>query len=149
MKAKILYLAGILSLAVSCKTYTVPVDDFRNQMSVSGSGEMKKVEIDHPVFFSSSSSGRNLQYQANTLRSIEVFDKKGKKVRLENSPKLEMRITRKDGKKHILYFDSVIVENDTLKGARSRIFQNLRREIALIDIERIEIQDSKKAYNYQ
>lgn len=149
MKTKLFYLAGILILAVSCKTYTVPVDSFRDQMTVTGSEKLKKVEIDHPVFYTASSSGMNLQYEANTISSIEVVDKKGNKVRLQNSPKLEMRISKKDGKKHILYFDTVVVENDTLKGARSRIMQNLRREIAMSDIAKIEIQDSKKAYKYE
>ncbi|HSJ68507.1 MAG TPA: hypothetical protein VK921_12560 [Anditalea sp.] len=148
MKAKLIYLAGILVLSVSCKTYTVPVDSFRKQMTVAGSEKLKEVEIDHPTFYSSSSPGRNLRYQSNTIKSIEVLDKNGTKVWLENSPKLEMRIHKKDGKKHILYFDSVVVENDTLKGARSRLM-DLRREIAMSDIEKIEIQDSGKTYTYQ
>lgn len=148
MKAKIIFLAGILSITVSCKTYTVPVESFKNQMT-SGSQNLKMVQINHPVVYSTSNSERNLQYQANTIKSIDVFDKKGNIVRLENSPKLEMRITKKDGKKHIVLFDMVIVENDTLKGGRSRILQNLRRNIALSDIEKIEIQDFKKVYKYQ
>lgn len=115
----------------------------------SGSQNLKMVQINHPVVYSTSNSERNLQYQANTIKSIDVFDKKGNIVRLENSPKLEMRITKKDGKKHIVLFDMVIVENDTLKGGRSRILQNLRRNIALSDIEKIEIQDFKKVYKYQ
>lgn len=149
MKAKLMYLAGFSLLVISCKTYTVPVDSFRDQMKVEGPEKLKTVEIDHPVFYSTSSPRGNMQYQANTIKSIEVQDKKGNKVRLLNSPKLEMRIHRKDGKKNILFFDTVVVENDTLKGARSRIMQNLRREIALSDIAKIEIQDSKKTYNYQ
>ena len=149
MKAKLIFPAVILILAVSCKTYTVPVESFREQMTVSGSDKLKEVEINHPSFYTASSSNGNLRYLANSLRSIEVSDKKGNKVKLENSPKLEMRVTKKDGKKHILYFDTVIVENDTLKGARSRFMPDLRREIALTDIEKIEIQDSGKVYKYQ
>lgn len=149
MKAKLIYLGGLLILAVSCKTYTVPVESFKNQMTVPGSENLKMVGINHPMVYSTSSPEGNLQYQANTIKFIDVFDKKGNKVRLENSPKLEMRITKKNGKKHILLFDMVTVENDTLKGGRSRILLNLRREIALADIEKIEIQDSKKRYSYQ
>lgn len=149
MKAKFICMAGILSLAVSCKTYTVPVDSFRNQMTESGSEKLKEVKIKHPSFYSTLSPDGNLHYQANSIKSIEVFDKKGNKIRLKNSPKLEMKITKKDGKKHVLFFDTVIVENDTLKGARSRFMQDLRGEIALLDIEKIEIQDSGKIYKYQ
>ncbi len=149
MKTKFIYLVGILSLTLSCKTYTVPVDSFRKQMTVPGSEKMKEVEINNPTFYTSSNPDRNFNYQANTIKSIEVVDKKGNKVNLQNSPKLEMRITKKNGKKNILLFDTVIVENDTLKGARSRLMQNLTREIALSDVEKIEIQDSGKVYKYQ
>jgi len=134
---------GLFSLLFSCKTYTIPVESFREQMTKSGNEKMRDVEINNPTSYS------NLKYQANSVKSIVVVDKNGNNVEIENSPKLEMRITRKNGKKYILLFDTVIVENDTLKGARSRIIQNLRREIPLDDIEKIEIQDSGKVYKYQ
>ena len=122
---------GLFSLLFSCKTYTIPVESFREQMTESGNEKMRDVEINNPTSYS------NLKYQANSVKSIVVVDKNGNNVEIENSPKLEMRITRKNGKKYILLFDTVIVENDTLKGARSRIIQNLRREIPLDDIEKI------------
>lgn len=145
MKTKLITLLGILTLLFSCKTYTIPVDSFREQMTVPGSEKLREVEINNPALY----TYKNIKYEANSLKSIVVMDKKGNKVKLDNSPKLEMRITRKNGKKNILLFDTVIVENDTLKGARSRLMQNLRREIPLTDIEIIEIQDSGKVYKYQ
>ena len=149
MKTRIILLFAIMALTASCKTYTVPVDSFRTQMTATSAEGPREVQINHPVVFSASNSKQNLSYQANRVKFIQVFDKKGNQVRLENSPKLEIRITKKDGKKHILFFDTVVVENDTVKGARSRIMQRLRREIALADIEKIEIQDSGKVYKYQ
>jgi len=145
MKTKLISLMGILFLLFSCKTYTIPVDSFRDQMTVPGSEKLRVVEINNPALY----TYKNIKYEANSIKSIVVVDKKGDKVKLENSPKLEMRITRKNGKKNILLFDTVIVENDTLKGARSRLLQNLRREIPLSDIDKIEIQDSGKVYKYQ
>lgn len=144
MKTKFITIMGILSLLFSCKTYTIPVDSFRQQMTESGSEKLQKVEINNPI-----NTIRNIKYEANSIKFITVIDKNGNKVKLENSPKLEMRITKKSGKRNILLFDTVIVENDTLKGARSRLMQNLRREISLNDIEKIEIQDSGKVYKYQ
>ena len=141
MKTKLITLMGILFLLFSCKTYTIPVDSFREQMTKSGSEKLREVEINNPI-----NTIKNIKYEANSIKSITVFDKKGDKIKLENSPKLEMRITRKNGKKHILLFDTVIVKNDTLKGARSRLLQNLTREIALSDVEKIEIEDSGKVY---
>lgn len=145
MKIKLFTLLGALALLSSCTTYTIPVDSFREQMTEPGSEKLREVEINNPAPY----TYQNIKYEANSLKSIVVVDKKGNKVELENSPKLEMRITRKNGKKNILLFDTVIVENDTLKGARSRLMQNLRREIPLTDIEKIEIQDSGKVYKYQ
>jgi len=145
MKTKLITLMGIIFLLFSCKTYTIPVDSFREQMTVPGSEKLRVVEINNPALY----TYKNIRYEANSLESIVVVDKKGDKVKLGNSPKLKMRITRKNGKKNILLFDTVIVENDTLKGARSRLMQNLRREIPLSDIEKIEIQDSGKVYKYQ
>ena len=142
MKIKAILLSSILIILSSCKTYTIPVESFRKQMTKSGT-EMRKVEINNPISYS------NIKYEANRIESLIVMDKDGNNVELENSPKLEMRVTRKDGSKYILLFDTVVVENDTLKGARSRIIQNLRREIPLNDIEKIEIQDSGKVYKYQ
>lgn len=143
MKIKTVLIMGIVALLFSCKTYTIPVESFREQMTKPGNEKMRDVEINNPTTYS------NLEYQANSVKSIVVVDKKGNNVEIENSPKLEMRITRKNGKKYILLFDTVIVENDTIKGARSRILQNLRREIPLNDVEKIEIQDSGKVYKYQ
>lgn len=143
MKIKKVLLLGIVLLLFSCKTYTIPVQSFREQMTKPGNEKMRDVEINNPTFYS------NLEYQANSVKSLIVVDKEGNNVEIENSPKLEMRITRKNGKKYILLFDTVVVENDTLKGARSRILQNLRREFPLNDIEKIEIQDSGKVYKYQ
>ncbi len=136
---------GILTLFLSCKNYTVAVDSFREQMTQPGNDQLREVEINNPMPYTYT----NIRYEANAIDSITVIDKKGQPVRIENSPRLEMRVTRKNGKKYILLFDTVIVENDTLKGARSRMLQNLRREIPLNDIAKIQIQDSGKVYKYQ
>ncbi|MGB7786724.1 MAG: hypothetical protein WBL27_11530 [Salinimicrobium sp.] len=145
MKTKMLATVGILTLFLSCKNYTVAVDSFREQMTRPGNDQLREVEINNPMPYTYT----NIRYEANAIDSITVIDKKGQPVRIENSPRLEMRITRKNGKKYILLFDTVIVENDTLKGARSRLLQHLRREIPMNDIAKIQIQDSGKVYKYQ
>jgi len=144
MKPRFLPLIGVIFLISSCKTYTVPVESFRKQMT------QPNVEIkNRPVSYSIYRANENQVYETNGIESIFVYNKKGEKTELINSPRLEMRITRKNGKKNILIFDTAIVENDTLKGTKSRIFQNLKKQIALSDIEKIEIQDSGKAFKYQ
>jgi hypothetical protein len=104
---------------------------------------MKEVEINNPLAF------HNIKYHSNNINQIIVLDKDGKKMYLKNSPSIEMRVTHVNGKKYHFYFDTVILENDTLKGGRSRFIQGLSREIPLDSIVKIEVQDGGKKFNYQ
>jgi MFS superfamily sulfate permease-like transporter len=130
-------------LLFSCKTYTIPIDSFREQMIKTETRNMKEVEINNPLTF------HNIKYHSNNINQIIVIDKDGKKMYLKNSPSIEMRVTHVNGKKYHFYFDTVKLENDTLKGGRSRFVQGLTREIPLNDIVKIEVQDGGKKYNYQ
>jgi hypothetical protein len=60
-----------------------------------------------------------------------------------------MRVTHSNGKKYHFYFDTVVLENDTLKGGRSRFVQGLTRAIPLDSIVKIEVQDGGKKFDYQ
>ncbi|WP_282031907.1 hypothetical protein [Winogradskyella eximia] len=134
---------GALILFFSCKTYTIPTESFREQMIKATSSNMKDVEINNPLFFS------NIKYSSNNIDKLIVLDKDGNKLFLDNSPSIEMRVTHNNGKKYILYFDTVVLENDTLKGGRSRFVQGLTREIPLDSIVKIEVQDGGKKFNYK
>jgi len=142
LKSKLIGI-GSLMLILSCKTYTIPTDSFREQMMKAKSRNMTEVEINNPLFF------RNIIYPSNNIGRLIVTDKNGDKIYLDNSPSIEMRVTHHNGKKYHFYFDTVILENDTLKGGRSRFSQNLTREIPMDSIVRIEVQDGGKNFNYQ
>ena len=142
MKSKIIAIA-ILLLIISCKTYTIPTDSFRNQMINANSGNMKKVEINNPLTFG------KLTYSANNIKSLIVIDKNGNELIKENKPSIEMRVTHINGKKYHFYFDTVILENDTLKGGRSRFIKSLTRQIPMDSIVKIEVQDGGKNFKYQ
>ena len=103
----------------------------------------KEVEINNPLLYG------NLKYSANNIKTLNVIDKNGNKITIPNSPSLEMRITHKNGKKYLFYFDTIILENDTLKGSRSRFIPNLTRKIPFDSIAKIEVQEGGKNYNYQ
>ncbi|NOZ46795.1 MAG: hypothetical protein GXO79_08425 [Chlorobi bacterium] len=126
-----------------CKTYTIPVDSFKEQMIKAKSGNMKDVKINNPLTYG------NIKYSSNNINRLIVIDKNGDKQYLYNSPSIEMRVTHRNGKKYILYFDTVILENDTLKGGRSRFIQGLTRQIPMDSIIKIEVQDGRKKFNYQ
>ncbi|MEB8345778.1 hypothetical protein OO010_06950 [Flavobacteriaceae bacterium KMM 6898] len=142
MKSKIFGI-GLLLLIISCKTYIIPTNSFREQMLTAKSENMKDVEINNPLNFG------NIKYSANDINRLIVLDKDGNKMFLNNSPSIEMRVTHRNGKKYILYFDTVTLENDTLKGGPSRFAQGLRREIPMDSILKIEVQDGGKKFNYQ
>ena len=141
-KSKIIAI-GILLLIISCKTYTIPADSFRSQMINANSENMKVVEINNPLTFG------KITYSSNNIKSLVVIDKNGNEFIKENKPSIEMRVTDKNGKKYHFYFDTVILENDTLKGGRSRFMKNLTREIPMNNIVKIEVQDGGKNFKYQ
>ncbi len=132
-----------LTLILSCKTYTIPVDSFLEQMKKANSENTKDVEINNPLTFG------KIKYSSNNIDRIIVSDKTGLEMYLNNSPALEMRVTHKNGKKFIIYFDTAIIENNILKGGRSRFVQGLNREIPMDSIVKIEIQDGGKKFDYQ
>ena len=132
-----------LTLILSCKTYTIPVDSFLEQMKKANSENTKDVEINNPLTFG------KIKYSSNNIDRIIVSDKTGLEMDLNNSPALEMRVTHKNGKKFIIYFDTAIIENNILKGGRSRFVQGLNREIPMDSIVKIEIQDGGKKFDNQ
>ncbi len=137
---------GLLLFCVvmaSCTTYTIPVESFREQMIGETSENMKKVKVNNPIFYS------DIKYNSNNIKRIIVTDKDGKRTYLDNSPSIEMRVTHLNGKKYHFYFDTVILENDTLKGSRSKLIQVFDREIPMDSIIKIELQDGGKNYNYK
>lgn len=145
MKKTLSKLIGIslLLLIFSCTTYTIPIESFKEQMITAKTGNMKDVEINNPLTYT------NIKYSSNNIKQLAVYDQDGHKTYLKNSPSIEMRVTKTNGKKYILYFDTVILENDTLKGGRSRFAHGLTREIPMDSIMKIEIQDGGKKFNYK
>ena len=133
----------IVLLTLSCKSYTIPIDSFKEQMKNTNSSNMKDVTVNNPLTF------RSIKYSANNIERVIVLDKNGNETYLNNSGSIEMRVTHKNGKKYHMYFDTVILENDTLKGGRSRFIQSLERQIPMDSIDKIEIQDGGKKFNYQ
>lgn len=125
----------------SCKTYTVTTENLREQLAASAG--LKKVVINNPLSYG------NLTYDANQLKKITVTNKDGGQESLENSPSLEMRVTLTNKKRYHFYFDTVVIQNDTLFGGRSRFINSLTRRIPFDSIQKIEIQDGGKKFNYQ
>ncbi|MCO6147722.1 hypothetical protein [Flavobacterium sp. NRK1] len=136
--------AIILTLLIltSCSTYTITPDQLKEQFIAAGEG-MDTVKVNNPLFRFS-----NITYTANRIKKITVLDKQGLINYLDNSPSLEMRITQKNGKRQIMYFDTTELRNDTLYGSNSR-FLGTQRKVPFESIAKIEIQDGGKNYYYK
>ena len=128
---------------VSCTTYTIPVESFKSQMVGATEETMRPAEINNPLTYGS------LTYPANNIDRLIVINKDGKRTYLTNSPSIEMRVTHVNGKRYKFYFDTVYLENDTLKAERSRFIAGLSRQIPLDSIVKIEVQDGGKKFKYQ
>lgn len=133
----------LLFMIMSCKSYTIPVDSFREQLIDSNSTNMNDATINNPL------SLGTISYSTNNIDGIIVRDKDRQNKYLKNSPSLEIRVTHQNGKRYHMYFDTVILENGTLKGSRSRFIQSLNREIPMDSIIKIEVQDGGKKFKYQ
>lgn len=127
MKVKAILFALLLLVLSSCKTYTIPPENFKKQLS--------KVENQHKITI----------YQAYDLDNLVVYDNKGNATTLPNSPAIEMQVTQKNGKKNAFFFDTVFIENDTLKGEKSRIL-GLMNYVPFDQITKIEVQEGVKTH---
>ena len=144
MKLKLIGIILLFAL-FSCKTYTITLESFKSQFANSSPKKTKEVEINNPVILPYSTT----KYLSNDIKYLNVKDKNGNLFFMPNSPSLEMRVTDKEGKKFHFYFDTVTIENDTLKGGRSRIMPGITRSIPFSNIVKIEVQEGGKNYHYQ
>lgn len=80
-----------------------------------------------------------LSFYSNNLTRIKCVDKDGQNVWLESGKNMNFRITKLSDQKTIsMYFDTVILQNDTLYGLKSRIVGG-KRKIPLSDVAKVEI----------
>lgn len=117
---KLLILSSLIFLLYACKTYYIPVEDFKN--------------------YSKGNVGNELDY-------ITCNDKKGNTVLIKNDGSVEIRITDKNKKRKIGYFRTLQITDSTVVFLRSA-FLSLYAEFQLDEIILIEIQNAKKALKY-
>jgi hypothetical protein len=144
MNKSFLKFAVLLLIAAtlcSCATYLIPVDNLRAQFAGIDSADFVSVFVRGPV-------GERYHYLANPLRTINCFDKKNNPAELINRPSIEMRITTRENKKTIFYFDRIFVSETFLYGVQSRFITSITKKIPLRDIKKIEVQDGKKNFKY-
>lgn len=128
-------------LFTSCTTYLIPIESFEEQFQNVNESSREEVKVRTPYY------GISTKYLANTINNITCFDKNNNSIILKNSPSIQIRITEKNEKKTIFYFDRVYLENSIVYGDKSRI-PGFEKGIPLDSILKIEIQDEKKNFKY-
>lgn len=120
---------GILIVLGSCSSYIVSTQSMVSQLK-----DNQDIKVN--TYFQQFSL---IDYPSNNLEKIKCVDKNGLSVWLYPDKNTEFIFVKKsDGKKVKAYFDTVIFQNDTIFGLRSRLVGGLR-EIPVNDIEKIEI----------
>ena len=125
---------------VSCKTYYIPLESFKEQFSEIDSTKLRIVKTRGPM-------GDVFEYPANPIEYIKCVDKNNNPIELKNSPSIEIRFTRNNNKKTVFYFDYVYLQDSLIFGDMSRIFY-MKKSIPLNEIKKIEIQDGHKNFKY-
>lgn len=124
-------------------TYTISPLSFLEQFEGINLASFKEVKVLNPSNLYSA-----ITYQANQIKKILVVDENTHRVTLDNSPRLETRITLKNGKRTIFYFDTLALENGFLIGKKSR-FLPIDGKVLFDEIVKIEIQNGGKNFKYQ
>jgi hypothetical protein len=124
---KKLSLFALFLFLSSCSTYTISKQSLLEQLnnqSLSKTNNIGSIGTD---------------YYSNGLQKIICVDKNGKEVILNANKNTSFVITNAlTGKSTSLYFDTVYIENDSLKGLKSRIVGG-KRSIALSEVSTVKI----------
>ncbi len=128
-KIKFLIALTIVFIVSSCGNYTLTGDSLIEQIK-------KNQKIGPNEYFQQFAL---IDYPSNNLEKIKCQDKNGKMVWLYPDKNTEFIITKKsNGEKFKAYFDTVIFQNDTLYGLRSRLVGGLRK-VAINDIDKVVV----------
>lgn len=143
MRMKYYNLISIIVITVitlSCKTYYIPIDSFKEQFKDIDSVQLKTVYTKGPM-------GDVVAYKTYPIEYIKCVDKENNPFELKNSPSIEVRVTDKNNKRTYFYFDQMYIKDSILKGDGSR-FIYYPKQIPIKDIKLIEIQDGHKKFRY-
>jgi len=59
-----------------------------------------------------------------------------------------MRLINNEGEKFTMYFDTVVIKNDTLIGRRSRFISGIKHKVPFNTISKVFVQDGQKDFKY-
>ena len=135
------YLIISSCVLVSCSTYYISLDNFKQQFKGIDSNHLKMVKVIQ-------SDGDQLLYQSNKIDTIFCVDENNKTVKLLSSPSIEIIFTDNNNIKTEFYFDTIFLKDSTVVGSKLRYLPILRDKILLNNIKSIEVRDGKNDYKY-
>lgn len=135
----VFFCIAVMFCLSSCKTYTIPVDSFKEQFR--GLEPTKEVTTRGPA-------GDEVKYMTYPITTIKCVDKNGAAHELSVSPSVEIRFTYDNNRRVIFYFDLIRINDTLLTGGRSRFISSIKKTISMNSIKKIEIQDGEKKFRY-
>ena len=138
---KLIFYLGCVLLFTGCKTYQIPVDLLRKQLCHYTESDKREVTTVGPMF-------ERYVYRSYPIDSIDCLDKNDAPYKLPNGPAVEMRVTRKNNHRVVMYFDTIDVTDSTFTAGMSRFIPSLTKTISFSDISKIEVQNGGKKFYY-
>ncbi|MBK6541303.1 MAG: hypothetical protein IPG10_08490 [Flavobacteriales bacterium] len=129
----------VLAILTGCKSYTITPESLREQLT----------QAPTELVTTSGPYGYHRTYEAKSIHKIRCLDKNGTQVELTNGPAIETRITLSNGKRRAMYFDNLVLRNDTLIGRPSRFIPSLKFTMPFAEITKIEVQNGGKDFQYE
>lgn len=131
---KTLLLLSLSSFLLSgCATYHLSTKSLLEQFANAGTEVKVNYIIAFPFFYPGTVTGNNLSV-------VTCLDKNEKEYNLNVTNHTGIRITQKDKSRTTFYFDTLILEDSTINGAKSHFFGMSINPINLNNIDRIELQ---------
>src|SRR5271157_3088514 len=125
---------------IGCRTYYIPLQSFREQFKGFDSTNLRIVNV-------LNSKGNVYKYIANPIDDIRCVNIFNRPVTIKNSPSIEIRLKRKNDKKVVLFFDSVILKDSLITGKSSRALGS-SQYIPIKQVRRIKIHNKDKNDHY-
>jgi hypothetical protein len=135
---KVLAAAFFLLGLCGCATYSIPTDEYLRYLKENQSprAEAQILPLVNPAAVIVMVS----TYPSNGLGGIPCVASNGEKVYLHADKNTVVEFTSKSTNDVVkMYFDTIFLVEGKLIGLRSRLIQSMTRQLAVDDIEKIEI----------
>jgi len=133
----IIFGSSLATLICGCTTYYFTADSLNNQLAQIDTNAVHQV-YDFRLGVIGVSRGKHFY---NAIKEIHVTNKSGDKITLNVTPHMAVRITDKNGRHKIVYFDTMFIKDSLLYGNKSHFINIPIEPFHLKDIAKLELQE--------